>query len=166
MTLYEINEQIADILERMFDEVDEETGEVNLDLVEELTDLELERDTKLENVGAYVKNLESDIKALKEEIESLKRRLESKQKRAEYLKGLVAQDLLARGEKKKEFTKCVFSFRKSEQVVITNEAMIPKNLMRQTIKTEPDKVEIKNLIKVGHEVPGAELVEKQNIQIK
>ena len=165
-TIYEINAKIQDIIDRMFDEVDEETGEVNPDIIEELTDLEMERDQKLENIGAFIKNLEGEVDAIKKELDFLKRRAEAKKNKIEYLKNLLAGDLQARGETKKEFTRCVISFRRSEQVVITDESLIPQNLMKKKVEMTPDKVEIKNLIKVGHEVPGAELVEKQNIQIK
>ena len=165
-TIYEINAQIEDIIARMFDEVDEETGEVDPQILEELTDLQMERDQKLENIGAYIKNLKGEVEAIKKELDLLKRRAEAKKNKIEYLENLLASDLQARGETKKEFARCIISFRRSEQVVITDEALIPQNLMKKKVEMTPDKVEIKNLIKVGHEVPGAELIEKQNIQIK
>ena len=65
MTLYEINRNIEDILNRMFEEVDEETGEVNPEIVTELAELNEARDMKLDNIGAYIKNIDAEAKAIK-----------------------------------------------------------------------------------------------------
>lgn len=166
MTLYEINSQINNLMYIIFDAVDEETGEIDPDLMAQLSTLNLERDQKLDNIGAYIKNLDAEAKAIKDEMDALKKRLDQKKKRIESLKEYVAQDLLAHGETKKESTRVVFSFRKSKAVEITDETLLPKNFL--TIKTEvkPDKVEIKHAIDSGKEVPGAELVERQSLQIK
>lgn len=166
MTLYEINRNIEDILNRMFEEVDEETGEVNPEIVTELAELNEARDTKIDNIGAYIKNLDAEAKAIKDEMDALKKRLDQKKKTIDRLKEYVAQDLLAHGETKKESPRVVFSFRKSVAVEITDETLLTKEFL--TIKTEvkPDKVEIKHAIDAGCEVPGAELVERQSLQIK
>ena len=73
MTLYEINRNIEDILNRMFEEVDEETGEVNPEIVTELAELNEARDTKIDNIGAYIKNLDAEAKAIKDEMDALTR---------------------------------------------------------------------------------------------
>lgn len=166
MTLYEINSQINNLMDIIFDSVDEETGEVDPDLMAQLSTLNLERDQKLDNIGAYIKNLDAEAKAIKDEMDALKKRLDQKKKRIESLKEYVAQDLLAHGEAKKESPRVVFSFRKSVAVEITDETLLTKEFL--TIKTEvkPDKIEIKHAIDAGCEVPGAELVERQSLQIK
>ena len=64
MTLYNINSQIDQILSSA--EVDETTGEVLFDTTL-LESLQIARETKLENIACYVKNLNSDIEALKTE---------------------------------------------------------------------------------------------------
>ena len=166
MTLYEINSQINNLMDIIFDSVDEETGEVDPELMAQLSTLNLERDQKLDNIGAYIKNLDAEAKAIKDEMDALKKRLDQKKKKIESLKEYVAQDMLHNGDTKKESARVVFSFRKSKAVEITDETLIPKDFL--TIKTEvkPDKVEIKHAIDAGKEVPGAELVERQSLQIK
>lgn len=166
MTLYEINRNIEDILNRMFEEVDEETGEVNPEIVTELAELNEARDMKLDNIGAYIKNLDAEAKAIKDEMDALKKRLDQKKKRIESLKEYVAQDLLAHGEAKKESPRVVFSFRKSKAVEVTDESLIPKDYIISKTETRVDKVEIKHAIDAGCEVPGAELVERTSLQIK
>lgn len=166
MTLYEINSQINNLMDIIFDSVDEETGEVDPDLMAQLSTLNLERDQKLDNIGAYIKNLDAEAKAIKDEMDALKKRLDQKKKRIESLKEYVAQDLLAHGETKKESPRVVFSFRKSVAVEITDETLLPKDLIVTTVETKPDKTKIKECLKEEQEVPGAVLVERMNIQIK
>ena len=65
MTLYEINNAIIQELEGA---VDPETGEiVDEALLAEYEQLQLDRETKVENVGLYIKNLEADAKAIRDE---------------------------------------------------------------------------------------------------
>ncbi len=65
MTLYQINEEIMNC-------VDEETGEIlNAEKLEQLV---LERNTKLENVALWIKNLKAEEKAVKEEEDKFKKR--------------------------------------------------------------------------------------------
>ena len=166
MTLYEINSQINNLMDIIFDSVDEETGEVDPELMAQLSTLNLERDQKLDNIGAYIKNLDAEAKAIKDEMDALKKRLDSKKNKIERLKAYVADDLMAHGDAKKESARVVFSFRKSKAVEITDETLLPKDFIITKTETKPDKVEIKHAIDAGKEVPGAELVERQSLQIK
>lgn len=165
-TLYEINAQIEAILDRLFTEVDEETGEVKPEILEELNQMQEERVSKLEAIGCFIKNLESDAKAIKEEIAVLKDRMEAKQKKADRLREYVANDILSNDEKKIETPRICFSFRTSEQVSITDEAKIPKEYLTEKVSIAPDKTAIKKAIKEGQIVEGCELIQKQNLQIK
>ena len=59
----------------------------------------------------------------------------------------------------------VISWRKSTSVFID---CVPELLPDQfkKIKIEPDKTEIKNILKAGGKIDGCKLVEKNNLQIK
>ena len=166
MTLYEINQNIESALERMFTEVDEETGEVNEDITAELAELNMARDQKLDNIGAYIKNLDAEAKAIKDEIDALKKRLDSKKNKIERLKEYVANDLQYHGDTKKESARVVFSFRKSKAVEITDESLIPIDYIVTKTETRVDKIAIKHAIDECCEVPGAVLVDRVSLQIK
>lgn len=58
------------------------------------------------------------------------------------------------------------SYRKSEAVVFTDEALIPAEYKKEKLTISVDKTEIKKAIKAGAEVPGAEIEVRQNLQIK
>lgn len=166
MNLYEINKSIEDLIERMFVEVDPDTGEVDPAIIDEIEKLNIARDEKLDNIGCYIKSLDAEVNAIKYEVDVLKDRMDSKKKQIERLKEYVSSDLLNHGETKKESPRVVFSFRRSEQVNILDEDKIPSYLKTEKVEWTPDKRAIKELIKKGENVPGAELLEKQNIQIK
>ena len=165
MTLYEINESIKAVLDAMSLEQDE-NGEIDDSYIFELDRLQEQRDEKLEAIGCYIKNLDAECKALKDEEDALKARRGAKEKKLERLEEYVKNNLLENGDTKKEFPRVCFSFRKSTQVSIKDERMIPFEYGENVTEFKINKKAIKQAIQDGKEVPGAELVTYQNLQIK
>ena len=160
MTLYEIEQAILDCL-------DLETGEV-LD-AEKLDALQMERTAKLEGVVLWIKNLLADVEAYENEIVTFVARKKAAENKIESLKNYLAYAL--NGEKFST-SKCVVSYRKSQIADIKDEAAfkawaIANHPDMLTIQ-EPriNKNEVKRCLKDGESIPGAALVERQNIQIK
>ena len=158
MTIYEIDQAILEC-------VDIETGEI-ID-AEQLDKLQMERDTKLENVACWIKDLKAEAEALKNEKQALAERQKVAENKAESLKKWLAYAL--QGEKFKT-TKCAISFRKTEAVEVTDEGL--NNLMKEhdellTYKApEPNKTAIKQAIKDGLNVAGVQLVQNISTIIK
>lgn len=152
-TLYEINAAILDC-------VDAETGEI----IDEsrLDALMMERGQKLENVALWIKDLESDAVAIKAEEKALKKRRESIENRTKSLKTWLQASL--NGERM-ETPKVHITFRKSVATEI-DELQLPQCWMRMKTTYVPDVVAIKQALKDGMEIPGAKLIERQNIQIQ
>lgn len=153
-SLYEIDQQIMSC-------VDMDTGEI-IDM-DKLSELQIERETKLESVALWIKNLKAEEAALKAEKDAFaEREKQTKAKReklSEWLTGAL------NGEKMST-NKVAISFRKSESVKITDIDSIPMNYIVETITESPDKVAIKAALKNGLDVPGCELELKNNISIK
>lgn len=168
-TLYEINWDIDKLLATDFsaDEelVDTTTGEI-FNLKEKLDELEIDLNTKLENVGCYIKNLDSDIEALKNEEKTLADRRRVKENKLERLKQYLSDNLQVAGMQKFESPRCVLSFRKSDQVIISEGAVIPEEFIIRKVTEQPDKKLLKDAIKQGFEFEGITLVENKNLQIK
>lgn len=157
MTLFDINKAILE-----FDyEIDEETGEILN--AEELDALELARDEKIEGVGLWIKNLQAEAEAVKKEKDAMADRQRRLEKKAESLKNYLAWAL--KGEKFST-PRIAMSWRKSESVLIPDEALLDDRFVNIQMIKKPDKKLIKDTLKAGLEVPGAELVTKQNLQIK
>ena len=158
MKLYEIDNAILEC-------IDLETGEI-ID-TEQLDKLQMERDTKLENVACWIKDLKAEAEALKNEKQALAERQRVAENKAESLKKWLAYAL--QGEKFKT-PKCAISFRKSEAVEVTDEGL--NNLMKEhdellTYKApEPNKTAIKQALKDGLNVAGVQLVQNTSVIIK
>ena len=152
--LYEIDQAILECL-------DLETGEV-ID-PERLESLHMERSQKIENVVLWIKNLESDAIAFKAEKDAFAKREKAATNKAEQLKKYLTKAL---DGQKFSTDRCAVSFRRSEQVMILDEKMIPLEMMVPKMTFSPDKAAIKELLKDGKEVCGCCLVENLNPQIK
>ena len=159
-TLYEINQAMLEC-------VDMETGEV-LD-AEKLDALQMERTAKLENVTLWIKNLLADVEAYEKEIATFVARKKTAENKIENLKNYLAYAL--NGEKFST-SKCTVSYRKSQIADIKDEAafkawavvVAPELLTIQEPRI--NKTEVKRCLNEGESIPGAVLVERQNIQIK
>ena len=153
MNLYEIDNEIMNC-------IDEETGEI-VD-VEKLDSLVMERDVKIENICLWIKNLKADAVALKAEKDNFATRQKAAENKAESLTKYISNYL--NGDKYKS-ARVTVSYRKSEAVNITDISQIPTEYIKPA-EPQADKTAIKNAIKSGTAIPGAEIIENQNIQIK
>ena len=152
-SLYEINQSIMDC-------IDMETGEI-ID-IDQLHELQMDRTDKIRNIACYIKNLRSDAAAYDEEAKTFAARKKAAQTKAESLTAYLSSMLNGEKVKDKEYS---ISWRKSESVNITDDSLLPGTyLVPQPPKV--DKAGIKAALKAGIAVTGAELAEKNNIQIK
>lgn len=165
MTLYEINSQIDQILSTA--EIDEETGEVLFDTTL-LESLQIARETKLENIACYVKNLVAEVDAIKAEEKNLKARRQSKEKLAERLTYMLDNDLQGQ---KFETARCKISYRKSTSTVVDEEVFLEKykddtNMCTPNTTYKYDKAQLKKKIQAGETIDGVTLSVNNNISIK
>lgn len=153
-SLYEIDFEIMNC-------IDFETGEV-VD-VEKLTELQMEREHKIESVALWVKNLRAEAAAYKAEKDAFAKREKKAKNKVESLEKWLTNAL--NGEKLTT-NRVAVSFRKSKRVEVLDDSKIPENYMTETVTIAPDKKGIREAIEYGLKVPGCELVERNNIQIE
>lgn len=125
-------------------------------------------EVKAQSVIAYIKNQEITEKMLEEHIGRMTGKLKAAKARNQSLKDYLARNMQAAGitEIKADDGTFKASFRKSEAVVILDEAQIPAEFMRETVKTEPDKTAIRKAIESGRQVAGAKIEGRKNLQIR
>lgn len=156
MNLYDIEFEILNC-------VDPETGEI----IDEkrLDALQMERETKIENVLLWIKNLKSEADAIRAEEKALAERRKQDERKAERLTEYVQNALNGR---KFSTSRVAVSYRKSEAVVIDDMVtMMEVSDDYLTYKDpEPNKTKIKAALKSGLPVPGCHLEERQNMTIK
>ena len=163
--IYEIDK---DIEQCIVNGTNFETGEFTA--FDELNELQMERDAKLEGVAVYIKDCRAEAKAIEEEIKTLTDRKKKLEKSADGASGWMATNLAG---KKFSTSKVAISFRKSESVDV-DEGFVDwaatfsddHELLTRTTTFKPNKAYIAKLLKDGAEFKYARLVEKQNISIK
>lgn len=156
-SLFEIDKAIMD-WEMV---VDEETGEIlNYD---DLDNLKMERDQKVENIALYYKNLVAEAEMVKAEKNNMADRQKRLENKAESLKNYLAYAL--QGEKFST-PKVAVSYRKSKSVEIEDGARLPDNYVKVEEVRKPDKKMLKEALEGGEVIEGVRLVEKQNLSVK
>lgn len=157
MNLYEIDETILSTC------IDTDTGEIIDEAT--LTALAIERDRKITNIALWIKNLDAEAEALKNEKMKLAARQKVAENKAEQLRKYLGSYLNGTHWDGDPEHRAKISFRYSSAVEVTNKAAIPASFL---VYKEPDvdKTAIKKAILDGREIPGAELVGRNNIQIK
>lgn len=161
MNLYEIDAAITAL-------VDPETGEI-ADFAR-LEELSMARDTKIENVACWYKNLTAEANAIRDEEKALAERRHSAERKADSLKRYLSTAL--NGEKFQS-PKCAVSFRRTTSVKVEDTGAFvewaEKNGRRDYLKystPEPDKTKLGQSLKLGIEIPGVELSENLSVGVK
>lgn len=159
-SLFEINEQIEMLTNKL---VDEETGEINEEVMAELEALEMDREDKIEGCGLMMKQLAAEVDAINTEIKALKARATAKANKHDRIGEYVKATL-----KGKPFERARVSmrFRKSVKVEITDETLVPDEWCKYETTRTPMKTEIKKALKNDETVPGCVLVENMNLQVR
>lgn len=141
--------------------VDESTGEIlNYD---ELDNLKMAREQKVENIALYYKNLVAEAEMVKAEKNNMADRQKRLENKAESLKKYLAYAL--QGEKFST-PKVAVSYRKSKSVEIDDGAELPKAYVKVEEVRKPDKKMLKEALEGGEKIDGVRLVEKQNLSVK
>lgn len=164
--LYLISSDYKRLYELLLDSADEETGEVDKELVAALNSAESAFENVAVNVATVYRMLGEESARFDAEIERLtaiKKRIDGRRER---VKRAVSEACERTGVLSVKGMNANISFRASEQTVIDNVLEIPDEYMTETITKTPNKTAIKEAIKAGKDVPGASLKKVQNIQIK
>jgi hypothetical protein len=153
MTLYEIDQGILGC-------IDPDTGEISD--FEKFDALTMERETKLENIALWIKNLKAEAEALKAEKQAFADRQKAAENKAESLKRYLEHALAGEAFKT---TKVAVSFRKTTSVEVDNVYDLPNWYVRPG-EPQADKIALKKALSEGKEIEGAHLVEGISMSIK
>ncbi len=166
MTLYEMTDDLLYLYNLITsgEAVDEETGEVDPVVIEQIATVEKDTDKKIENVAVFIKQLKSDADALKKEKINLEKRQKTMQNTAERLEIYLLNNMLALNKDRYATTRASITVRDSEYVNILNPSQVPREYVR--VKEEINKIDIKYALKLGKEIEGCELATRKNISIK
>ena len=153
MKLYEINQEILSC-------IDMETGEIIAP--EKLENLQMDRREKLRNIAFVALNAAADVKAYEEQEKKFSARKKAAKSTVEWAKETLKRELAGKKMKEPEFS---ISYRKSEAVEIADLNSVPDEFLAPQ-PPKVDKTALKAALKNGAVIAGAQIVERQNIQIK
>jgi hypothetical protein len=162
LQLYLIKEEYDELMAQIEEAAASNEGIIPTEYSDRLDEIGQCYQDKMENCGIIVKNYLVEAEAIRNEEKALAARRRSLEGRAEWLKKYMS-DNMDMGEVF-ETARVKVSFRKSDAVEIINVADVPDDCC--VVTREPSKSAIKAILKSGHEVPGARLVEKWNLQVK
>ena len=160
MTLYEIDNAMMSL-------IDNETGEI-VDY-EQYEALIMSKEEKIDNTAKWIIELEAEAKMVKERADELTKRAQSAKKKAERLKEFLQEYLAGEKRKTADYT---IGYRRTEAVEITDEDRAIAWLMEygeDALTYQQPKISktaVKEILKSGKEIPGAELVERQSMSVR
>ena len=143
-----------------------EEGEFTQEIEQALIITQEQLQAKAIDYTYVIKNFEADSQAIDNEIKRLKAMKEAKDKAIDRMKEAVRNAMLASGIDKIESSLFKLSLRRSEAVEVVNIDQLPEILVTVKKTVSADKVKIKEAIKSGLTVEGANLIENFNLQIK
>lgn len=150
----------------IFKQIDDMEGldeDTKLDTLESI-DWTEQFEEKVENTVKVIKNKEADVDQLKEEIERLTKRKKSIENDITRLKTNLQGAFEITGHEKVKGLLFTVTLAKNQPSVVVDEDLLPKKYFVQ--KLTPDKTAIKELLKAGKKVKGAELQESRSLRIR
>lgn len=120
----------------------------------------------IENKCEVINDYNMNIEWIKTEIARLQDIMEKYTKKMEKAKDSIDWIMKATNTDKIDTKLNCISYRKSEAVLIQDEAMIPTEYWKEKVTKSVDKTMIKEAIKSWKEVAWAVIEERQNLQIK
>lgn len=164
ITLYEVSAMYQKCLDEANDYAQMNNGDTDPALEAKLEALGMAKDAKVENTIRYIKNRRAESEAIQGEIERLVKRQHTIDRDVEWCTGYLGT-VVGAGNKVKLACGTI-GWRSSTSVNIINETAIPDAYKENRVTVYIDKRKIKEAIDAGVEVNGAELLVKQNINIK
>lgn len=157
MNLYELSVAFQEVQNM---ELDPEVMKDTLDSIEDAIE------NKAENIAKLVRNLESDVSAYKEEEDRLKTKRQATENKVKWLKTYLEDNMKLTGKTKFKSGMFNFSIQKNPASVnITDERIIPEEFLIPQLP-KIDKTALKDVLKNGVEVPGAELKQTEGLRIR
>tara|TARA_R110000824_G_scaffold182219_2_gene363087 strand:- start:2892 stop:3407 length:516 start_codon:yes stop_codon:yes gene_type:complete len=169
LKLYEYPEAYRELWNRIEAEVDglSDTDENPVAAGrEEFDNLEGDYTEKVENIAKLIRSLTATQDALDTEAARLKARATSIKRKVEWLKGYVLDSMVDLGHTKIDGDVLIVAVSQNERVEIVDESQIPETYCVRTETMRPDKALIRDAIKTGRDVEGAELVTRPSLRIR
>lgn len=164
LALYQLSQNYMQALDFLTDPEADLPAEVINDTLEALGG---ELEDKAVNVAKFMRNMEATAEAIKQAEAEMARRRKALENRVKWLKDYLKGSMEYTGITVIECPYFKLAVQKNpDSISILNEDAIPSEFKEQVITWKIDKTAIKNAIKAGKAVPGAELVNGTRLAIR
>lgn len=158
-SLYELTGQFLTIYQM---DIDDETKADTLEAI----DWQEQFEQKAEGYAHVIKNLEADVSMYKAEEESFKAKKQAAQKKLDYVKDNIMAAMNVTGQTEVRSGALTLKVQKNRESVQVDEDLLPKKYFAKKIELKPDKTTLKELLKAGKKIKGAELIRTEKLVIK
>ena len=168
------NGQYIDDDGNIISDVDSYKSDMQTAWFDTLDGIEGEFDIKAENIACYIKQLSGDVELLKKEKASIDRRKKAKENQLESMKRYLLECMKKTKRLKIETPKAKISVKNNQETSrFENEKAFIKMCMEKNLEEylrykdpEINKTAVKNALRSGEIVPGAQLERTQSLIIK
>ena len=161
-SLYQLSHTFRDELDGLFNE----DGEA----LPEFDEFRVQLGNKMNQVAAYILNVESDAAQAKSAIARIKALQEAYERKAEKLRAYLAENMKVAGIHEIKASDGSFMLKlypeRDESVVIEDGVVFPPELCNDPKPPTPSKTKIKVAILAGQPIAGASIVRKDRLVIK
>ena len=161
-SLHEIEMEIGNIL-AISEELPDDQQPAALEYLDQLAALEAD---KVDGISYMVRKRAAEIDWLKDEEQRLRQRRQAMESRLIQFKEYLRDVMLKNGLQKLKGNKASVFLRNSEAVDVYHVAELPEKFVTMKIDYQPDKSKIKDAIKAGQIVPGAQLQSRTTAVIR
>ena len=158
-SLYELTGQFLAIYQM---DIDDETKVDTLEAI----DWQEQFEQKAEGYAHVIKNLEADVAMYKAEEDSFKAKKQAAQKKLDYFTEKIMAAMTVTGQIEVRSGALTLKVQKNRESVQVDEDLLPKKYFAKKIELKPDKNTLKELLKSGKKVKGAELIRTEKLVIK
>ena len=162
MNLRDIELEIQNIL-AVADELPEGEQELAMEYLDQLALMEAE---KVDGIGYAVRRRKSEIAFLQEEERRIRARRQAMESRLERFREYLRDTMRTNEVQNIKGAKTTMYLMRSESVDIYHQAELPEKFVVTKVEHCPDKAKIKEAIKAGTAVPGAQLQERTSLVVK
>jgi hypothetical protein len=159
--LVAIEEEISNVL-AVAQELGEDQQQAALTYLDELAIAEAE---KADAVAYAVRKRQAEVEFLKSEEDRIRSRRKAMESRLILFREYLADVFQRNGLQKVKGIKSTLFLRKSSSVEIVDMRELPSEYVQTRIEYVPRKTQIKDALKAGQVVPGAQIVERQSLVI-
>ena len=164
--IYALSYEAETLYNRLISAMDEDTGEVDIELANALAEKQEEFAVSATNYASVIRALKAKQSEAEAEIARIKAISDKLGKVVERMTNGLSEACQRLNIEKLDGLHAQISFRKSEQTIIDNIEALPKEKKKKKVTYTANKALIKAALKAGEVIDGAHIETVKNIQIK